>query len=77
MPAPAKIPAAPAAAPLPYLPFTRPTIDEAAFRRVWSGAARVWLVIRPEEAVKLYADPTFRYYLLEESRSHYLLSNQP
>ncbi|HVT71590.1 MAG TPA: glycosyltransferase family 39 protein [Lacunisphaera sp.] len=51
-------------------------IDEAAFRRVWSGAARVWLVIRPEEAVKLYADPTFRYYLLEESRSHYLLSNQ-
>lgn len=51
-------------------------IDEAAFRRIWSGAKRVWLVIRPEEAVKLYADPTFRYYLLEESRSHYLLSNQ-
>ena len=52
-------------------------IEDAEFRRQWSGAVRIWTVARKEEAAKLLADPSFRYYLLDESRSHYLLSNQP
>ena len=52
-------------------------IDETAFRHQWTETGRVWAVARKEATVKLFADPTFRYYLLDESRSHYLFSNQP
>ena len=52
-------------------------IDEAAFRRQWAGPQRIWAVARKSETALLFADPAFRYYLLDESRSHYLFSNQP
>jgi 4-amino-4-deoxy-L-arabinose transferase-like glycosyltransferase len=52
-------------------------IDQAEFRRQWTGPRRIWVVARKEEAAKLFADPAFRYYLLDESRSHYLFINQP
>ena len=52
-------------------------IDAAEFRRQWAGPDRIWVVIRVEEAKKLFADPSFRYYLLEDGPAHYLLSNQP
>lgn len=52
-------------------------IDAAEFRRQWAGARRVWVVARREVADRLFADSSFRYYLLEDSPSHYLLSNQP
>ncbi len=52
-------------------------IDEAEFRRQWTGAQRIWAVARKSETTALFADPAFRYYLLDESRSHYLFSNQP
>ena len=53
-------------------------MDDARFRQHWSGPQRLW-VVAEKEAVdgKLLADPTFRYYLLGETRWHYLLSNQP
>lgn len=52
-------------------------IDEAAFRQQWTATGRIWAVARKELTGKLFADPAFRYYLLGESRSHYLFSNQP
>lgn len=52
-------------------------MDEAEFRRRWPGAQRIWVVARKETAASLFADPAFRYYLLDESRTHYLFSNQP
>jgi len=52
-------------------------VDDAGFRRQWNEPGRVWAVARKVETVKLFADPSFRYYLLDESRSHYLFSNQP
>lgn len=52
-------------------------ITPAEFRRQWAGPDRIWVVARLEEAQKLFADPSFRYYLLEDSRSHSLFSNQP
>ena len=51
-------------------------IDEAEFRQQWTGAGRIWAVARKAETASLFADPSFRYYLLDESRSHYLFSNQ-
>ena len=52
-------------------------IDDAEFRRQWSGPARLWAVARKSDVTALFADPSFHYYLLGESRSHYLFSNQP
>lgn len=52
-------------------------IDDAEFLREWAGAQRVWLVARRNDAAPLLADPAFRYHLLGESPTHYLLSNQP
>jgi len=52
-------------------------VDDAEFRRQWTGAQRIWAVARKSETTALFADPAFRYYLLDESRSHYLFSNQP
>ncbi|HTL66133.1 MAG TPA: DegT/DnrJ/EryC1/StrS aminotransferase family protein [Lacunisphaera sp.] len=48
MPAPAKIPAAPAAAPLPYLPFTRPTIDEETIAGVAEVLRSGWITSGPQ-----------------------------
>ena len=52
-------------------------IDDAEFRHQWTTAGRIWVVARKEATAKLFSDPTFRYYLLDETRSHYLFSNQP
>jgi 4-amino-4-deoxy-L-arabinose transferase-like glycosyltransferase len=52
-------------------------IDETEFRRQWTGPIRIWAVARKEQTAQLFADPSFRYYLLDETRSHYLFSNQP
>lgn len=52
-------------------------IDEAEFRRQWSGTGRVWAAARIEKANELFADPSFHYYLLKDTQSHYLISNQP
>jgi 4-amino-4-deoxy-L-arabinose transferase-like glycosyltransferase len=51
--------------------------DEAEFRRRWAGPQRLWVVARRRDVKELFADPTFRYHLLGESRNHYLFSNQP
>jgi len=52
-------------------------IDESEFRKQWAEKGRIWAVARKSATVKLFADPSFRYYLLDESRSHYLFSNLP
>ncbi|MBS0631576.1 MAG: glycosyltransferase family 39 protein [Verrucomicrobia bacterium] len=60
-------------------------MDEATFRRLWTGPGRVWAVARIKDVdpasksggAKLFADPTFRYHLIAASRDHYLFSNQP
>jgi len=52
-------------------------IADAEFHRQWAEPGRIWAVARKTVTVKLFADPSFRYYLLDESRSHYLFSNQP
>ena len=52
-------------------------IDDAEFRRQWSGSTRLWIVARQDDVTALFADPSFHYHLLGESRSHYLFSNQP
>ncbi len=51
-------------------------IGEADFRLAWSGPARVFAVARKRDIAQLFADPSFRYHLLGESRDHYLFSNQ-
>ena len=52
-------------------------IDAAGFRRQWEAPGRSWVVLRKEVATGLFADPSFHYYLLAETRSHYLFSNHP
>jgi 4-amino-4-deoxy-L-arabinose transferase-like glycosyltransferase len=52
-------------------------MDQAEFRRRWAGPGRLWVVAEKEVVTDLLADRTFAYYLLGETRNHYLLSNQP
>jgi 4-amino-4-deoxy-L-arabinose transferase-like glycosyltransferase len=52
-------------------------IDDAEFRRRWTGPVRLWVVAEKAAVTELFADPAFRYYLLGETRNHYLFSNQP
>jgi hypothetical protein len=52
-------------------------MEEAEFRRRWAGSVRLWLVAEKESVTDLLADRTFAYYLLGETRNHYLLSNKP
>jgi len=52
-------------------------MDEAEFRRRWTGPVRLWFVAEKEVVTELMANPAFRYYLLGETHNHYLLSNQP
>ena len=51
--------------------------DDAEFRRRWTGSQRLWVVAEKAAVKDLFADPSFRYYLLGETRWHYLFSNQP
>ncbi len=52
-------------------------IDDAELRREWAGPLRVWLVARRDDVGPLLAEPGFRYHLLDETSTHYLLSNRP
>ena len=52
-------------------------MDEAAFRRLWAQPGRVFAVARQQDVKELFADPGFRYHLLDRSPDHYLFSNQP
>ena len=52
-------------------------MDEAEFRRRWAGPGRLWVVAEKESVTDLLADYTFAYYLLGETRNHYLFSNKP
>jgi 4-amino-4-deoxy-L-arabinose transferase-like glycosyltransferase len=52
-------------------------IDDAAFRREWSGPGRVFAVARIRDAAALLADPTLHVHVLATGGHHYLLSNQP
>ena len=55
-------------------------IDDAELRRQWSGPTRMWLVVRKrdqEHPESVFADASFRYHVIAESRAHRLLSNRP
>jgi hypothetical protein len=52
-------------------------IDDAEFRREWSGPGRVVVVARIRDAAALFADPQFHYHILATGPHHYLFSNQP
>jgi 4-amino-4-deoxy-L-arabinose transferase-like glycosyltransferase len=52
-------------------------IDEPEFRARWTQPGRIFAVARKRDIKELFGDPTFRYRLLEETRDHYLFSNQP
>ena len=51
-------------------------IDDAQFRREWSGPGRVFAAARKREVGALFADPSFHYHLLGETPDAYLFSNQ-
>ena len=52
-------------------------VDEAEFRRQWTGEGRIFAVARKKDVAPLFGDAAFRYHLLGQSRGHYLFSNQP
>ncbi len=47
------------------------------FRREWNGNTRFWVVAKRKDTQALFADPTFHYHLLGQTKDHYLFSNQP
>ena len=51
--------------------------SDAEFRNLWMGSVRLWVVAEKPSVRRLFADPTFHYYLFGESRTHLLFSNQP
>ena len=55
-------------------------IDDAELRRQWAGPDRIWLVVRHSELRQpraVFADPSFRYHLIAETRGISLVSNRP
>lgn len=53
-------------------------IDDQTFRQRWLEPRRMWVVARKRDVDgKLFADPSFHYHLIAETRGHYLFSNQP
>lgn len=52
-------------------------VDDAGFRRVWEGPARVLLVARNRDAGPLMNDRTFRFHILAVGAHYTLFSNQP
>jgi len=52
-------------------------IDDDAFRRRWAGPEHLWVVARADDVKELFADPTFRYHLIKQTKDHTLFSNQP
>ena len=55
-------------------------IGDDELKRQWAGPGRVWLVVRHSElrqARAVFADPSFRYHLIAETRGISLVSNRP
>jgi 4-amino-4-deoxy-L-arabinose transferase-like glycosyltransferase len=60
-------------------------ISETRFREIWTQPTRIFVVAKKRDVhqpradgkTPLFADPTFHYHLLAETRDHYLFSNQP
>ena len=55
-------------------------INDDELKRQWAGPGRVWLVVRHSElrqARTVFADPSFRYHLIAETRGISLVSNRP
>jgi 4-amino-4-deoxy-L-arabinose transferase-like glycosyltransferase len=59
-------------------------MNEAAFRKLWTQPGRIYVVAKKKDVerrgdgqVPLFADPTFHYHLLAQTKDHYLFSNQP
>ena len=55
----------------------RTRIDDAEFRRQWSGPARIFTVARKKDVTELFSDPGFLIKLLGETPDYYLFSNRP
>jgi len=49
--------------------------DSADFRLAWSGPRPAYAVARKKDVAALFADPTFHYRLLGETRDHFLFTN--
>lgn len=53
-------------------------IGEEEFRVQWTQPGRLWVIARKKDVVgKLFADSSFHYHLLAETRSYLLFSNKP
>lgn len=59
-------------------------MSEAEFRALWTQPGRIYVIAKKRDVERredgqppLFADPTFHYHLLGQSRGHYLFSNQP
>ncbi len=59
-------------------------MTEKAFRALWTQPGRIYVVAKKKdvetqgvERPALFADPTFHYHLLAQTKDHYLFSNQP
>jgi 4-amino-4-deoxy-L-arabinose transferase-like glycosyltransferase len=59
-------------------------MSEAEFRALWTQPGRIYVVAKKRDVERredgqapLFADPTFHYHLLGQTRDHYLFSNQP
>jgi len=52
-------------------------VDEAEFRREWTGPDRIFVVARKRDITELFADPAFHKHLLAITRDYYLFSNYP
>ena len=59
-------------------------MTEARFRELWTQPGRIYVVAKKRDVERrgdgltpLFADPSFHYHLLGQTRDHYLFSNQP
>jgi hypothetical protein len=52
-------------------------IDDAQFRKLWAGPARIFAVARIRDSEPLVDDPVLHFHILASSQTHYLFSNQP
>jgi len=59
-------------------------MSEAEFRARWMQPGRIYVVAKKKDVLgrgdgqtPLFADPTFHYHLLGQTKNHYLFSNQP
>jgi 4-amino-4-deoxy-L-arabinose transferase-like glycosyltransferase len=52
-------------------------IDDDEFQREWAGPGRVFAVAKIGDAMRLFSDPAFRYFVVRSNPHYYLFSNQP